>query len=155
MYKKLPDTCMNLLMVGLHLMTRLLEKNPKKRITAAEALQHPFFDEGGDKKDIVTSKDSLSNISSVPEERKSNHMRNDNRNNKISIICEKTGNQSLEKKDPKLRDDSCLKFKMKENVMTGRVDETGSTIDQIESPLLKPKESRFNQESRFKKMVEE
>lgn len=27
-----------------------------------------------------------------------------------------------------LRDDSCLKFKMKENVMTGRTDESGDMI---------------------------
>jgi hypothetical protein len=28
-----------------------------------------------------------------------------------------------------LRDDSCLKFKMKENVMTGKTDESGESIE--------------------------
>lgn len=32
------------------------------------------------------------------------------------------------------RDDSCLKFKMRENVMTGRVDENSDTIEEIDSP---------------------
>jgi hypothetical protein len=32
------------------------------------------------------------------------------------------------------RDDSCLKFKMKENVMTGRVDENADTVEEIDSP---------------------
>lgn len=38
-----------------------------------------------------------------------------------------------------LRDDSCLKFKMKENVMTGRTDQNGETVDEIDSPALKKK----------------
>jgi hypothetical protein len=33
------------------------------------------------------------------------------------------------KNKPLLRDDSCLKFKMKENVMTGRTDENSETIE--------------------------
>ena len=35
-----------------------------------------------------------------------------------------TKNQERKKK-AMLRDDSCLKFKMKENVLTGRTDESG------------------------------
>ena len=47
------------------------------------------------------------------------------------------------------RDDSCLKFKMKENVMTGRTDENADSIEEIDSPanlkkaIAKPHESRF------------
>jgi len=39
-----------------------------------------------------------------------------------------TKNQDRKKRSM-LRDDSCLKFKMKENVMTGRIDEGGEMID--------------------------
>ncbi len=28
-----------------------------------------------------------------------------------------------------LRDDSCLKFKMKENLLTGKTDESGETVE--------------------------
>ena len=49
------------------------------------------------------------------------------------------------------RDDSCLKFKMKENVMTGRVDENCDTLEEIDSPAnLKHKVSKAP-ESRFKR----
>jgi hypothetical protein len=49
------------------------------------------------------------------------------------------------------RDDSCLKFKMKENVMTGRTDESGETIDEIDSPaVIKQRAVKVN-ESRFKR----
>lgn len=51
-----------------------------------------------------------------------------------------------------LRDDSCLKFKMKENVMTGRTDESGETIDEIDSPAaIKQRVVKVN-ESRFKRV---
>lgn len=50
-----------------------------------------------------------------------------------------------------LRDDSCLKFKMKENLMTGRTDESGETIDEIDSPAaIKQRVVKVN-ESRFKR----
>lgn len=52
-----------------------------------------------------------------------------------------------------LRDDSCLKFKMKENVMTGRTDQNGETIEEIDSPALKKKATKNGGESRFKKMA--
>jgi serine/threonine protein kinase len=32
------------LKIGLDLMKKLLHKDPKKRITAEEALEHPFFE---------------------------------------------------------------------------------------------------------------
>ena len=48
------------------------------------------------------------------------------------------------------RDDSCLKFKMKENVMTGRT-ENCETVEEIDSPAnLKHKPTKAA-ESRFKK----
>ena len=50
------------------------------------------------------------------------------------------------------RDDSCLKFKMKENVMTGRVDENCDSVEEIDSPAnIKVRPSK-PVESRFKKM---
>ena len=50
------------------------------------------------------------------------------------------------------RDDSCLKFKMKENVMTGRVDENCDSVEEIDSPAnLRVRPSK-PVESRFKKM---
>ncbi len=92
--------------LGLNLLKRLLEKDPKKRITATEALNHEFF-----------AKDEL--FKEFTENRRS------------TIICTEECNSPLmttKNKDRKnkglLRDDSCLKFKMKENLMTGRTDES-------------------------------
>jgi len=52
-----------------------------------------------------------------------------------------------------VRDDSCLKFKMKESVMTGRTDENADTIEEIESPAI-IKQNKFKPvESRFKKVT--
>ena len=57
------------------------------------------------------------------------------------------------KKKVLLRDDSCLKFKMKENLLTGRTDESGEMIDEINSPAaIKKKVVKVN-ESRFKRAV--
>jgi len=55
-----------------------------------------------------------------------------------------------------LRDDSCLKFKMKENLLTGRTDQS-ETVDEIDSPGFKkrPMGGRNGVESRFKKMAKE
>lgn len=51
-----------------------------------------------------------------------------------------------------LREDSCLKFKMRENLMTGRTDESSELIDEIGSPaVIKQRAVRVN-ESRFKRM---
>ena len=35
-----------------------------------------------------------------------------------------------------VRDDSCLKFKMKESVMTGRTDENGNSVETFDSPAV-------------------
>ena len=48
------------------------------------------------------------------------------------------------------RDDSCLKFKMKENVMTGRT-ENCETLDEIDSPANLKQLAKKQVESRFKK----
>ena len=58
------------------------------------------------------------------------------------------------RKNPQLlRDDSCLKFKMKQNLMTGR-DENGETVEEIDSPGLKHRPARNGGvESRFKRMA--
>jgi len=50
-----------------------------------------------------------------------------------------------------VRDDSCLKFKMKENVMTGRTDENGENIETIDSPAVLSRRPKKPMESRFKK----
>lgn len=54
-----------------------------------------------------------------------------------------------------VRDDSCLKFKMKENVMTGRNDESGDTIETIDSPAVIKQKMYKPVESRFKKTTHE
>ena len=48
------------------------------------------------------------------------------------------------------RDDSCLKFKMKENVMTGHTDNC-ETFDEIDSPANLKHHAKKPVESRFKK----
>ncbi len=58
------------------------------------------------------------------------------------------------RKNPNLlKDDSCLKFKMKENLMTGRTDQSGETVEEIDSPGVKQRTTRGPVESRFKRMA--
>ena len=90
--------------LGLDLLKKLLEKDPKKRITATDALNHDFFSKDEFFKEFVEQRRS-SRISS--EECDSPLMMSKNKDRK---------NKGL------TRDDSCLKFKMKENVMTGRTE---------------------------------
>jgi hypothetical protein len=49
------------------------------------------------------------------------------------------------------REDSCLKFKMKENLMTGRTDEPGDSIESFDSPAAIKQKVVKVPESRFKK----
>jgi hypothetical protein len=76
------------------------------------------------------------------------------RDKKASIDCNSplmlTRNNS--RKTPGLlRDDSCLKFKMKETLMTGKIEE-GRELPPI-SPLIKQKQPAKPFESRFKQIA--
>lgn len=91
-------------------MKRMLEKDPSKRITATDALNHQFFTKDDLFKEFTEIRRSTMILT---EECSSPLMMSKNKERK---------NKGL------LRDDSCLKFKMKENVMTGRTDESGDMI---------------------------
>ena len=54
-----------------------------------------------------------------------------------------TKNQAR-KQGGRLRDDSCLKFKMNENVVIGRGEDSGETIEQIDSPAVLSKKTPKN-----------
>lgn len=67
-----------------------------------------------------------------------------------------TSSNPLKRNPGLLKDDSCLKFKMKETLMTGKTDTYEDSQNSIDSPQLKkniaisqPKESRFGQEKRL------
>ena len=118
--------------LGLDLLKRLLEKDPKKRISATDSLNHDFFSKDEMFKEFVEQRRN----SMAPEECSSPLMMSKNRDRK---------NKGL------TRDDSCLKFKMKENVMTGKTDNC-DTIDEIDSPAnLKNKGQKGAVDSKFKK----
>ena len=62
--------------------------------------------------------------------------------------------KNQQRKNPALlRDDSCLKFKMKENVMTGTVGDSEDTIETIDSPAIIKKNNKQANESRFKEQA--
>jgi serine/threonine protein kinase len=104
-------------------MKRLLEKDPKKRISATEALNHEVFVKDSKLYESIKNRDSLRIETGLGI-----------RNRLVSSSKEKTGEcqspllttKNKERKDPKeLRDDSCLKFKMKENLPVGGCQEEG------------------------------
>ena len=87
----------------------------------------------------------------IPNRRESSD--SPSRNN--SLICDSplmTTKNNSRKNPANLRDDSCLKFKMKENIMTGRVDENQESIDAIDSPALIKNKAKLANQSRFKQM---
>jgi serine/threonine protein kinase len=110
----------------------MLKKNPAERITAAEALEHPYFCEAEDIDE--------ENVDVVPE----------------LIKCAPgespiTLSSNPLRKQEKIKKDSCLELKLgKENVFTGKVDtltETGSTNNSVGKrfeSFLSPKTSKFN-----------
>ena len=79
-------------------MKRLLEKDTKKRITATEALNHEFF-----------AKDSM--FAEFNKERNSHKESLDMASESQSPLM--VSKNKDRKKPTLLRDDSCLKFKMK------------------------------------------
>lgn len=127
-------------------MKRLLEKDPVKRINATEALNHDFF-----------SKDNM--FAEFNRERGS--MLKESALMKEELVAECQSPLMMTKNNARkhpglLRDDSCLKFKMKENLLTGRTDQNGETVDEIDSPGIKKRPvARNGVESRFKKLAKE
>ena len=89
------------------MLRKLLEKDPNKRLTATQALNHEFF-----------TKEEL--FKDWTEQRRSTLIQMEECNSPLMM----TKNNERKKKVV-LRDDSCLKFKMKENLLTGRTDESG------------------------------
>ena len=132
-YQSLPESCTFFYDLGLDLLRRLLEKDPKKRISATEALNHDFFSKDEMFKEFVEQRRS----SMMTDECNSPLMMSKNRDRK---------NKGL------TRDDSCLKFKMKENVMTGRTENCDS-IDEIDSPANLKHKGQKAVESRFKQRM--
>lgn len=96
-------------------MKRLLEKDPTKRINATQALNHQFFS-----KDI--------SFAEFSKERNSQQMHILKDKELFAQQCQSpllTTKNNARKNPNLLKDDSCLKFKMKENLMTGRTDQSG------------------------------
>ena len=110
---------------ALSLLIKMLKKNPHERISATDALNHPYFanifdedEEEGDKV-LELAKSPEAPYKSYPS-------------------CESpllTSANPARKQDKMLKKDSCVDFKMgKENVFTGKVDtltETGSTNNSV------------------------
>ena len=149
-YQKLPSEGTFSFNSALDLLIRLLEKDPKKRISAKDALCHSFFTKDG--------KETQSTISSPLSESTTGKR-------PPSILVERHGNtgecdsplmttKNQARKEGRLREDSCLKFKMKENIAIGKGEESGETIEHIDSPAVIAKRGPKNQESRFKRMVQ-
>jgi serine/threonine protein kinase len=108
------------------LMVKMLKKNPQERISAADALIHPYFSSMEDEDE---EGDQVVELSKVPSESKY----------KVYPNCDSpllTSANPARKKETMLKKDSCVDFKMgKENVFTGKVDtvtETGgSTVNSV------------------------
>ena len=161
------EECLKLSQSSLDLLIRLLDKNPKSRITATEALKHPFFCHSNEFKPVQFQKEDESGlVENAPVKYPSNNPPKIsimvNGGGKNSIMCNSplmtSANPFRKNNQEPLKDDSCVKFKMKENIMTGKID-SSETTDGIDSPLLKKnmlknngyvvKESRFGGEKKM------
>jgi|JI6StandDraft_1071083.scaffolds.fasta_scaffold08999_6 serine/threonine protein kinase len=91
------------------MLMRLLEKNPNNRITAEQALRHEYFSKEFE-------------MTSVEDDSESMHQHQPPLSRKSSIPHSPlmTSADPLRKKKDRLREDSLMKFKMQENVMTGK-----------------------------------
>lgn len=101
--------------LALDLLKKMLEKEPQKRISAKEALKHPY---------ILSAADHQ--ITSIKEDFASSNKKE--HNNKTSIVVGldsplMTTCNPLRKNGEMLKNDSCLKFKMKETMISCKQDE--------------------------------
>ena len=129
-YRKLDPAALNLL-------AKMLKKSPNDRITAAEALQHPYL--AGDMEAEEAEADVVPASHQTPQ-KKSSYPSCDS----PLLTSANPERKGLTKKD------SCVDFKMgKENVFTGKVDtvaETGSTNTSVNKrfeSVVMPKVSKF------------
>ena len=119
----------------------MLKKHPSDRITAADALKHPYFSSLEEPEEVEEG-DTVGELVKSPSPKQS------------YPTCDSpllTSANPARKQDKTLKKDSCLDFKMgKENVFTGKVDtiaETASTNNSVgkrfESVVM-PKVSKFS-----------
>lgn len=121
----------------------MLKKNPHDRISALEALAHPYF--ANIEEEDEEEKDKVADLKKSPSSVKTKD---------TYPSCDSpllTSSNPARKEDKMLKKDSCVAFKMgKENVLTGKtetVGDTGSTNNSVgkrfESVVM-PKISKFS-----------
>jgi|JI6StandDraft_1071083.scaffolds.fasta_scaffold05101_3 serine/threonine protein kinase len=151
--QKLPAVSTTISYSALSLLKSMLDRNPQTRITAKDALQHPFLNNhtdysGNSMKEELTMPNTATSMKQPLN--KTSIMVNGACNSPLMTSC-----NPLRKNPEMLKDDSCLKFKMKESILTGKTEEYESGA--IDSPAMKKnmqlgnnhKESRFGQEKRL------
>lgn len=91
----------------------MLKKNPQDRITAAEALAHPYFSSFQEEEE---SQDTVGELVHSPEIYQP----------KVGSTCDSpilTTSNPTRRQEKMTKKDSCVEFKMgKENVFTGKVE---------------------------------